>query len=908
MKRIGRIAMVLSILGSLFIPISSASAATVYSFTSAGAVGRTGPTQTQVNSAYTGTTLASSVTINTQGIQEWVVPNSGKYQFIVAGAGGAKGSGGTITAGLGVVQTIETTLTAGTNLKIIVGQMGLAGTNVSGGGGGSFVSASLTDSTPLIASGGGGGGGYSGSSYPPGINASTSQSGVNGNGQPSGGGSSGAGGSAPSGSTSNAGAGAGWLSAGVNINYTSCDISPIAAAAIKDGGVGGRTNGSSGGDGGFGGGGASGVMCGAIGGGGGGGYSGGGPGSSVGTYGGGGGGGSYYSSSATFISASATNSGAGYVTITPLGPSLTVFSPASTITNSTTINYLISFSETVTGLAAGDFSKSGTGSSSCTIGSPTGSGKNYSIQLTGCSEGTVVLTMAANAVQNADPQYAPGSNTNAATVTIDRTAPTISSVTAPANATYKPSDTPTFTVNFSESVTVSGSPRLVLAVGASTEYATFVSLTDSKTALFRYTVATDPLEFDTDGISINTTLDLNGGAIADLATNAITDRTFTAPTLTSVLVAQPAAAPTIDSITATNAQLAIYFTAGAARGSTTSSYQYSANNGAWTNRPTGTTASPITLTGLTNGTGYTIRLRAVTNAGNSDSSTALTETPTAVSVSGDATLTLTYGNSASTGTYSATGGTGTYTWSLGSSLTGVTLSGTTVTASSSTPAGTYSQTVRATDGNSQVGSRTLTITVNKAASSITIALPNNATNAALGGAVIISATVPRAGSVNFKLDGTTISGCGSASAANTTATCTWTPGAMGSVSLTAIFTPTDSTNYESATSTSLSITVVTGESSVTLQLTGGVVEAPKGQAINIIATVDQAGRITFLIDGKRVPGCNNKLANIGNVTCSWKPAVQRTSTITARLVPTNNVYNPSTSSLKVQVIRRAGLR
>jgi hypothetical protein len=131
---------------------------------------------------------------------------------------------------------------------------------------------------------------------------------------------------------------------------------------------------------------------------------------------------------------------------------------------------------------------------------------------------------------------------------------------------------------------------------------------------------------------------------------------------------------------------------------------------------------------------------------------------------------------------------------------------------------------------------------------------------------------------------------------------------MGSASLTAIFTPTDSSNFESATSTSLSITVVTGESSVTLSLAGGTTTPPKGQAINIIATVDQAGRITFLIDGKRIPGCNNRAASVGNVTCSWKPAVQKTSTITARLVPTNNVYNPSTSSLKVQVSRRSGLR
>jgi len=516
--------------------------------------------------------------------------------------------------------------------------------------------------------------------------------------------------------------------------------------------------------------------------------------------------------------------------------------------------------------------------------------------------------MGANSAANATSQTVPSSNTAASTVTIDQTAPTISSVTAPANATYKPADTPTFTMVFSESVTVSGAPRLTLTVGSATEYAEFVSMSDSKTALFRYTVASDPVEFDTDGIILATTLELYGGAIRDLATNAISLFTFPSVTTSSIFVAQPAAAPTIDSITATSGQLAIYFTAGAARGSTTTTYQYSANGGIWTNRPTGTTTSPITLTGLANGTGYTIRLRATTNAGTGDSSTAVTETPTAISVSGDATLILTYGNSASTSGYSATGGTNTYTWSLGSSLTGITLSGTTVTAGATTPAGTYSQSVRAIDGNSQVGSKTLTITVNKASTSISIALPNSSTSAALGGAITITATVPRAGAVRFMLGGSTISGCGTAAAASTSATCSWTPNALGSVSLTATFTPTDSSNYETATTTTLSITVVNGVSSVTLSLTGGTVTPPKGQAINIIAAVDQAGKISFFIDGKRIPGCYNKNAIVGNVTCSWKPAVQKISMITATLNPSNNVYNNSTSSLRVQVTRRTGLR
>ena len=885
---------VLAIIASLTVAIEPAFAATTYSFTTAGATGRTGPTQAQVNTAYTGTTLAAQVRVNTQGIQEWVVPVTGNYSVTAAGAAGANGQFASQSRGIVIQATVS--LTQGSKYFILVGQKGAIGSGgASAGGGGTFFAAgsTLASSTPVVVAGGGAGT-NSNTSY---VQATTegrdSTSGANSTDTLGAGGVSGNGGRGASG---------GWGGGGGGFSTDGTDASNLANTkgfAFINGGQGGTgyTNG------GFGGGAATHGNTG--GGGGGGGYSGGGgSGQGSGSAAGGGGG----SFSASGYSVTGFNSGHGYLTITSLGPSLTTFTPRTTLTNSSSITYDITFSEAVTGLAAGDFSKSGTGSSTCTIGTPSGSGTTYTITLSGCSPGTVVLTMAANATANSSLESAPTSNTDAVAVVIDQTAPTISSVSAPANTIYKPADTPTFTVAFSESVTVTGTPRLTLTVGSTTEYANFVSMSDSKTALFRYTVASDPLEFDTDGIAISTSLDLNGGSIADLATNTLSNLSFTAPTLTSVLVAQPAAAPTIDSITATSGQLAIYFTPGSARGSTTSTYQYSANGGTWTNRPTGTTASPLTLTGLTNGTGYTIRIRATTNAGAGDSSTAVTETPTSITVTGDSTLVITYGNSASTSAYSASGGTNTYTWSLGSTLTGITLSGTTVTAGATTPAGTYTQTVRATDGNSQVGSKTLTITVNKASTSIAIALPNSATSAALGGAVTITATVPRAGAVNFRLGGTTISGCGSAAAASTTATCTWTPAALGSVSLTAIFTPTDSSNYETSTTTTLSITVVNGVSSVTLSLTGGTTTPPKGQAINIIATVDQAGRITFLIDGKRIAGCNNRVATVGNVTCSWKPAVQKQVTITARLVPTNNVYNPSTSSLSVQVVRRSGTR
>jgi len=649
------------------------------------------------------------------------------------------------------------------------------------------------------------------------------------------------------------------------------------------------------------------------------------------TTGGGGGGGGYYGgagaswtgggggSSFTHPSLAASithtqgfKTGNGSASLTYLNsPIPTTFSTSQSsptnIATSGTISYSLVLSQSVSDLATGDFQLGGT--STCNTPGLSGSGTTYTVTLTNCTEGTVILQLKANSVTGTST--GPPTVSSANTVVIDRTAPTISSVSAPSNATYIPAGALNFTVNFSESVTVTGTPRLTLTVGALTKYATFVSLTDSKTATFRYTVATASGEFDTDGIAVSTTLDLNSGAIADLATNALSPLTFTAPTLTSVLVAQTPAAPTITSITTSSGTLSVAFTAGATNGSAISNYEYSTNNGAnWTTRSPVATTSPISISGLTNGTAYNVRLRAVNAAGAGDSSTAVSATPSAVVVSGDATLTSTYGQAASTGTYTSSGGTGPYTYTLSASATGVTISSGVVTASASTPAGTYVRNVVSTDsaGTPQSGTRQLTITINKASTTITISLPGSASDAALGGAVSITANVSQAGSVNFRLGGTTISGCGTVASSGGTATCSWTPGALGGASLTAVLTPTDSNNYESATTSTLSITVVNGVTSLALSLAGGVTQVPKGQNIVITATVDQAGRISFFVDGKRIAGCFNRVVATSSKTCTWKPSVQKQVTISSRLVPTNSAYSTATESMKVWVVRRTGTR
>ena len=111
-------------------------AQTTLTFTNAAATGRYGPTQSQVNTAYDGTTLDDAVTINTQGIQEWTVPATGTYTIEVWGAQGGNGQNTTYTGGQGARMKGDFTLSAGDVLKILVGQQGSTSAAKAGGGGG----------------------------------------------------------------------------------------------------------------------------------------------------------------------------------------------------------------------------------------------------------------------------------------------------------------------------------------------------------------------------------------------------------------------------------------------------------------------------------------------------------------------------------------------------------------------------------------------------------------------------------------------------------------------------------------------------------------------------------------------------------------------------------------------------
>lgn len=289
---------------------------TSFTFTNASVTGANGPILSQCRSAYSSTAWTQDTTNNwlnmtTQGIQLWKVPATGSYTITCAGAAGGASTQGN-SGGQGCIMQGTFNLTQSQTVSILVGQVGSTNSiGNAGGGGGSFV---IYGGSPLIIGGGGGGatsfsGGLNGNSgtsgvSPTGGTSGTGTGGTNGSGASGGSGGSGQGNNGGGYSSDGSGGGGLISNAGSNLN----------GKGYNNGGQGGIAGGNTvGAFGGFGGGAcgyANGTSFNVAGGGGGGGYSGGGGGPHPSGQGGGGGG----SFGGSFFG---TNSGHGYVTITP---------------------------------------------------------------------------------------------------------------------------------------------------------------------------------------------------------------------------------------------------------------------------------------------------------------------------------------------------------------------------------------------------------------------------------------------------------------------------------------------------------------------------------------------------------------------------------------------------------------
>ena len=181
----------------------------------------------------------------------------------------------------------------------------------------------------------------------------------------------------------------------------------------------------------------------------------------------------------------------------------------------------------------------GTATGTCGAGAPASANISaatqtytYTCSVTG-GTGTLSFTGSASGTDQNSAAVVSTGNSTTNSITVDSTAPTISSVTGPANGTYGVGQALNFTVNYSENVTVTGTPTIPLTIGATARTASYVSGSGGTALVFRYTVQAG--DNDSDGIASASPINLNGGTIQDAALNNAS-LTFTPPVTTGVLV------------------------------------------------------------------------------------------------------------------------------------------------------------------------------------------------------------------------------------------------------------------------------------------------------------------------------------------------------------------------------------
>ena len=117
-----------------------------YNFTTLGATGRFGPKD---NVVYQGTSLEGILVQD--GLQTWTVPVTAYYHLKLCGESGGDNNFFSKKCGSGAKLQGSVNLQKGTQLTVLVGQLGKGG----GGGGGTFV-VFADDASPLAVAGGGG--------------------------------------------------------------------------------------------------------------------------------------------------------------------------------------------------------------------------------------------------------------------------------------------------------------------------------------------------------------------------------------------------------------------------------------------------------------------------------------------------------------------------------------------------------------------------------------------------------------------------------------------------------------------------------------------------------------------------------------------------------------------------------
>ena len=210
----------------------------------------------------------------------------------------------------------------------------------------------------------------------------------------------------------------------------------------------------------------------------------------------------------------------------------------------------------------------------------------------------------------------------------DTTPPTLSSTTPVADATGV-STNGDVVFTFNESIAKGTGNLRVYSDATCSTLAQTIDVASNRVTVSGSTATVSFADPNQIAYGVRTCIEIDSGAFADTAGNAYAG--LTKPNgLNFTTESTVPNAPTINTVTAGDGQLTVAFTQGSNGGAAIEDYKYSINGASFVSA--GTTSSPITITGLTNGTSYDVVLKAVNSAGDSLASNTVSGTPVAPDV------------------------------------------------------------------------------------------------------------------------------------------------------------------------------------------------------------------------------------------------------------------------------------
>ena len=188
------------------------------------------------------------------------------------------------------------------------------------------------------------------------------------------------------------------------------------------------------------------------------------------------------------------------------------------------------------------------------------------------------------------------------------------------------------------STTPSAPTSLTATAGDGQATISFTAGSDGGSAITNYKYSTDGTNYTvlspTDATTPITISGLTNGTSYTIYLKAVnTNGDSAASSSVTVTPSATPSAPTSLSATAGDGQATISFTAGSDGGSAITNYKYSTDGTNYSVLSPTDSSSPITIPGLTNGTNYSIYLKAVNSSGDSSASSSVSVTPVALAVS-----------------------------------------------------------------------------------------------------------------------------------------------------------------------------------------------------------------------------------------------------------------------------------